>query len=204
MACCGTVHGQIASGEILVVCTSPRVLTICLRAHLQRTFFPPTFHDMDVSQRLKPGDRRIWTAMKIFVELRESTTLNIPFREASKNWQWDGLADIPKSRIREHASLHVAAGDSSSVSFLIPMIIGPDGYESQLEVHLDTIEVTSSLNDIKVISAESCRVSWSSAYILGFSLTLHRFLQRFLPPSNGMRNVNGCSPSPCGSQSFFF
>lgn len=114
---------------------------------------------MDVSQRLRPGDKRIWTAMKIFVELREETTLNVPFREPSKNWQWDGLPDIPKSRTREYASLHVTAGDSSSVSFLIPMVIGPDGYESRLEVHLDTVEVTSSLNDIKVITAESCRVS---------------------------------------------
>lgn len=101
--------------------------------------------------------------MKIFVELREETTLNLPFREASKNWQWDGIADAPKFRTREHASLHVAAGDSSSISFLIPMVIGPDGYESRLEVHLDTIEVTSSLNDIKVITAESCRVSRPSS-----------------------------------------
>jgi len=155
----GTVRGQTDSGEILVTYTAIGFLTTGRRAHLQRTFFPPTFHDMEVSQRLEPGDKRVWTAMKIFVELREQTTLNLPFREASKNWQWDGITDIPKFRIREHASLHVAAGDSSSISFLIPMIIAPDGYESRLEVHLDTIEVTSSLNDIKVITAESCRVS---------------------------------------------
>lgn len=159
MVCYGMVRGQIDRGEFLVIHILRGFLTVCQRAHLQRTFFPPTFQDMDVSQRLKPGDKRIWTAMKIFVELREETTLNIPFREASKNWQWDGLMDIPKFRIREHASLHVAAGDSSSIGFLIPMVIGPDGYESRLEVHLDTIEVTSSLNDIKVITAESCRVS---------------------------------------------
>lgn len=155
----GTVRGQTDSGEILAIHTLHGFLTISRRAHLLRTFFPPTFHDLEVSQRLKPGDKRIWTAMKIFVELREETTLNLPFREASKNWQWDGIADTPKFRIREHASLHVAAGDSSSISFLIPMVIGPDGYESRLEVHLDTIEVASSLNDIKVITAESCRVS---------------------------------------------
>jgi hypothetical protein len=99
--------------------------------------------------------------MKIFIELREETSLNIPFREASKNWQWDGRTDFPRPRTREHSSLHVAAGDSSSISYLIPLVIGPDGYESRLEVHLDTVEVTSSLNDIKLIMAESSRVSWS-------------------------------------------
>ncbi|KAF9227418.1 hypothetical protein BS17DRAFT_747957 [Gyrodon lividus] len=129
------------------------------RVHLQRTFFPPTYHDSEVSQRLKPGDKRIWTAMKIFIELREETSFNIPFREASKNWQWDGRVDFARPRMREHASLHVVAGDSSSISYLIPMVIGPDGYESRLEVHLDTVEVTSSLNDIKLITAESCRIS---------------------------------------------
>lgn len=159
---------------------------------------------MEVSQRLKPGDKRIWTAMKIFIELREKTTLNLPFREASKNWQWDGIADIPKFRIREHASLHVAAGDYSSISFLVPMVIGPDGYESRLEVHLDTIEVTSSLNDIKVITAESCRVSRPGGTSYVFGLTMYRFLQRYLLPSSGMWRVNGRFLSPCGSQSSFF
>lgn len=142
--------------------------------------------------------------MKIFVELREESTLNIPFREASKNWQWDGLTDIPKFRMREHASLHVAAGDSSSISFLIPMVIGPDGYESQLEVHLDTIEVSSSLNDIKVVTAESCRVSKLGRTCYMLSLTMYRFLQRSLPPSDGMQSANGHFRSPYDSQSFFF
>ncbi|KAG9316547.1 hypothetical protein JVU11DRAFT_2597 [Chiua virens] len=145
-------------------------------------FFPPAFHDSEVSQRLQPGDKRIWTAMKIFVELRDETTLNLPFREASKNWQWDGTADTPKFRVREHASLHVVAGDSSSISFLIPMIIGPEGYESRLEVHLDTIEVSSSLNDIKIITAESCRVSaalpaplkWNAERQWSFSVSLRQ------------------------------
>lgn len=106
--------------------------------------------------------------MKIFIELREETTLDLPFREASKNWQWDGATDLPKSRKREHALLHVVAGDSSSISFLIPMVVGPDGYESRLEVHLDTIAVTSGFNDIKVITAESCRVSWphNTSYLI--------------------------------------
>ncbi|KAF9241526.1 hypothetical protein BU15DRAFT_87119 [Melanogaster broomeanus] len=129
------------------------------RGHLQQTFFPPTYHDSVVSQRLKPGDKRIWTAMKVFIELREETALDLPFREASKDWQWDSRADFPRPRIRDHASLRITAGDSSSINYLIPMVIGPDGYESRLEVHLDTVKVTSSLNDIKLVIAESCRVS---------------------------------------------
>jgi hypothetical protein len=38
------------------------------------------------------------------------------------------------------------------------MTAGPNGYEPLLEVHLDTVTLTSSLNDIRLLSAESCRV----------------------------------------------
>jgi hypothetical protein len=41
----------------------------------------------------------------------------------------------------------------------MPMIAGPAGYESLLEVHLDSVAVTSSLNDIRLLTAESCRVN---------------------------------------------
>jgi hypothetical protein len=54
------------------------------RAELQRIFFPPTYSDAEQTRRLSPGDNRLWTAMRIFVELRGGTTLHIPFREASK------------------------------------------------------------------------------------------------------------------------
>ncbi|KAH7913899.1 hypothetical protein BJ138DRAFT_527505 [Hygrophoropsis aurantiaca] len=128
------------------------------RVHLQRAMFPPTYHDLEPSTYLKPGDKRAWTAMKVFIELRESTSLDIPFREASKNWQWDGLSNFHRRKKREPALMHLIAGDSSSISYVMPMVIGPEGYESRLEVHLDTIAVTSSLNDIKILVAESCRV----------------------------------------------
>jgi hypothetical protein len=38
------------------------------------------------------------------------------------------------------------------------MVSGPAGYEGRLEMHLDSITVTSSLNDIRLLTAESCRV----------------------------------------------
>ena len=76
-----------------------------------------------------------------------------------KNWQWDGQVDVPRPEKREHALIHVNVGDSSTISYIIPMVTGPKGYESLLEVHIDTISVTSSLNDIKLLTSESCRVS---------------------------------------------
>lgn len=129
------------------------------RTEIQKAFFPPTYQAAERTRRLEPGDKRIWTALQIFVELRNETTLHIPFREASKDWQWDGLSEVPKrSRRREPASISVTVADRSSINYLIPVVAGRSGYETVFEVHLDDISVTSSLNDIRLISAESCRV----------------------------------------------
>ena len=118
----------------------------------------------------------MWTGMKIFIELRDGVTLQLPFREASKvcdmlyfrytllilslqNWQWDDRAPArDKRKKREAAFIHLRAGDSSTISYIVPMIASAKGYLSMLEVHLDTVTVTSSLNDIRLLTAETCRV----------------------------------------------
>ena len=62
-----------------------RVLNnLCFRVILQHAFFPPTFANASPTPRLKPGDTRVWTGMKVFIELRDGVSLFIPFREASK------------------------------------------------------------------------------------------------------------------------
>ena len=115
--------------------------------------------------------------MRIFVELRGGTTLHIPFREASKvkfpleglfwvlmrfayqNWQWDGRVNVPRPRTREAASLSIRVGDDSTINYVMPMVADDEGYHPLLEVHLDSVTVSSSLNDIRVLTTESCRVS---------------------------------------------
>lgn len=54
------------------------------RAELQKAFFPSVYRNLLPTERLEPGDKRLWTAFRIFVELRVDTALHIPFREASK------------------------------------------------------------------------------------------------------------------------
>ena len=168
------------------------LLTPIARMELQRAFFPTSYRDIHPTPRLRPGDNRLWTSMKIFIEFRGGTTLNIPFREASKaglliswlhvcypyviqNWQWDGPVKLPKARKRDFASLSVKAGDDSTISYLIPMVTGPDGYKPLLEVHLDSVTVTSSLNDIRLLTAESCRVRMSLLKRVAPFSQLHRF-----------------------------
>ncbi|KAI0358672.1 hypothetical protein OH77DRAFT_1587674 [Trametes cingulata] len=129
------------------------------RVVLQHAFFPPTYVDTQPTPRLKPGDMRMWTGLKVFIELRDGVTLQLPFREPSKNWQWDGTVEVKdRPKKREAASIHVRAGDSSTISYIVPMVASSKGYISVLEVHLDTVTVSSSLNDIRLLTAETCRI----------------------------------------------
>ncbi|GLB37483.1 putative fermentation associated protein [Lyophyllum shimeji] len=129
------------------------------RVELQRIFFPSAYRDGEVTPALKPGDKRLWTDLRVFVELRDNTVLHVPFREPSKDWHWDGKLDVPqRQRVREAATIQLTVGDRSSINYCLPMVIGPSGYQPVLEVHLDTIAVTSSLNDIRLVTAESLRV----------------------------------------------
>lgn len=76
-----------------------------------------------------------------------------------QNWQWDGLSDYSRPRKREAAWLNIKAGEDSTISYTMPMVVIASTYEPLLEVHLDTIAVSTSLNDIRVLTAETCRVS---------------------------------------------
>ncbi|KAI0035556.1 hypothetical protein K488DRAFT_82999 [Vararia minispora EC-137] len=128
------------------------------RAELQRAFFPASYADTEPTERLQPGMSRVWTALRVFVELRDGTTLYVPFREPSKDWMWDGQYNGPRPRRREPASLIIKAGDDSTISYFMPTVTDEEGYRPLLEVHLDSVTVSSSLNDIRLLRAESCRI----------------------------------------------
>jgi hypothetical protein len=128
------------------------------RNELQRTFLPTLYQDSQPNVPLKPGDKRTWTALKVFIELREATTLVIPFRESSKDWQWDGKVSVERPAKREPAYLTMKVGDGSTVSYNMPMVANAKGFEPVLEVHLDSVSMSSSLNDTRFLSAESCRI----------------------------------------------
>ena len=89
-----------------------------------------------------------------------------------------------RPRKRDAASIHVRAGDNSTISYMMPMIATSRGYEPTLNVHLDTITVTSSLNDIRLITADSCVVGISGdstrPYPLYIILTIYSSRSRFI------------------------
>lgn len=99
-----------------------------------------------------------------------------------KDWQWDGLSRGPRPRRREAASLSIKAGDDSTISYLMPLVAGAEGFRPLLEVHLDSVTVSSSLNDIRLLRAESCRIQgdmhsplqWNASRVWRFGVSLRQ------------------------------
>jgi hypothetical protein len=77
----------------------------------------------------------------------------------NQDWQWDGQAEVfhPYGE-RDGASIQIRAGDNSTATYLVPMVANEDGYEASMDVHLENVSVTSSLNDIRILSARECHV----------------------------------------------
>ncbi|KAL5523541.1 hypothetical protein ACEPAG_7714 [Sanghuangporus baumii] len=153
------------------------------RIQIQRVFFPQMFRIDKPTTMLSPGDERTCTCLKLFFEFRGVTTILIPFREASKNWQWDGVVNISHLRKqREAASIQVRLGEKSTVKYIVPMIATTQGYTAELDIEMDSISVTSSLNDIRLLQAESCSVSsllpspleWNAERSWDFDISLDR------------------------------
>ncbi|RHZ51024.1 putative fermentation associated protein (Csf1) [Aspergillus thermomutatus] len=93
------------------------------RVGLQNVFFPNTYRSSQHSEPLAPGDLRRNTVFKIRLEISQETTLRIPTREPSKDWQWKGRADAirgaPKlKKQQKRRQSRPAEGDKSN--------LGPD------------------------------------------------------------------------------
>lgn len=71
------------------------------------------------------------------------------------------------------------------------MVTGPAGYEATVEVHLDTMTATSSLNDIRLVTSESCRVSAFAPQPSSHTDLLVRFAANCPRLYNGMGNALG-------------
>ncbi|KAI9746228.1 MAG: hypothetical protein M1818_000909 [Claussenomyces sp. TS43310] len=140
------------------------------RADLQRIFFPSLCKDSKPAQVLNPGQTRVATRFKLYVQLDEETVLRVPIREESKNWQWKKQADtmgdrsqdqrkrfgfgrkgkadkgIPTPEIRPFGWLDVKVAANSTISYDMDMVANLNGYSTKLELDFPQVEITTSVN----------------------------------------------------------
>ncbi|GAA6038491.1 hypothetical protein JCM8097_004593 [Rhodosporidiobolus ruineniae] len=130
------------------------------RASLQSAFMPATYFNGLETPKLQPGDQRMHTALKVFVEFSEGATMRVPTREASKDWKYDNVdpAAYGDSVVRPYGWLDITLGPNSTLTYVLPMVATTAGYDTLLEAHLDDLNIASSVNYAPFLHAESCRV----------------------------------------------
>jgi hypothetical protein len=140
------------------------------RADIQKVFFPSLCKDATPTKKLVPGQFRVPTEFKLYIEFDEETILRVPIKEESKNWKWtkqaDNIANRPgdqkgngnKSRkrkaekgnpgqeIRPFGWLDIKVAANATVAYSMDMVAGPTGFSNKLELDLPHTEITTSVN----------------------------------------------------------
>lgn len=140
------------------------------RTDLQSMFFPSTFKDTEPAASLLPGQVRISTTFQLLIEIEDDTVLRIPTRESSKDWKWRGKAAAETmNRVKSEAKaqrsrrkkssatnsvfdsrpfgwLDICLSKDSTVTFLMDMVPGHDGYHNRVTVDLRRPEISTSVN----------------------------------------------------------
>lgn len=151
--------------------------------------------DMGSSSNFRRAEGQHYSSPSIprSVEGKSITLVSSNYLNRVQDWQWDGRVHIPgRPRKRESAVIDIMAGDRSTISYNMPMIVTQSGYESAMEVHLDDVVVTSSSNDIRLLCAESARVSIRVRFLRS-DLTHSRSELSFRHQSHGMKRGLGGS-----------
>ena len=140
------------------------------RADIQKVFFPSLCKDVSPTKKLVPGQFRVPTEFKLYIEFDEETILRVPIKEESKNWKWTKHADNlgarpgeqkrngnksrkrkadksnPGPEIRPFGWLDVKVAANATITYSMDMVAGPAGFSNKLELDLPNTEITTSVN----------------------------------------------------------
>jgi hypothetical protein len=165
------------------------------RADLQRVFFPSTCKDASVAKPLQPGAWRAPTQFELLIELEDSVTMRVPFREESKNWRWRGQEPqtnpVHRNRrdrqnnnkkdgkgegapVRPTAWLEAKVGGNSTIKYRMDMLaVSPDGFQNSLHVELSQTELRSTVNQDILWKSDAMQVSCDLTNPLSWNALRH-------------------------------
>ncbi|KAF8448340.1 hypothetical protein BGX38DRAFT_1270356 [Terfezia claveryi] len=121
------------------------------RVELQNLFFPRLYKDAVAAKPLGPGDTRQATAFRLFVELKDSIMLRVPFREESKDWKFKRRLDEGELRAFGWLDLKI---DEGTISHDMAMVASKAGYGNKLHLDFKNCEVRTSVNNGLLLKAD--------------------------------------------------
>jgi hypothetical protein len=141
------------------------------RAEIQNVFFPSSYRDAVRENPLHAGAPRQATVFKVHVEIEAETTLRVPTREDSKDWQWKGRAEavkgastVKKQKEKKHSKskksdstglgpdirpfgwFTVKVDPDSTVNYTMDMVASDSGYRNRMDLDLSGSTLLSSVN----------------------------------------------------------
>jgi hypothetical protein len=170
------------------------------RAEIQSVFFPNSYQDAVPATQLSVGSLRQSTVLSINVHIENETTLVLPTKENSKDWQWKGRAGAlrgvsgikhrrgkrstkrrkdDKDRLGPDARppgwFAISVLPNSTVSYNMDMVARMRGYHNELELDLKGTKMTTSVNHALLWSCGPQKVSCNLSNPLGWN-ALHEWI----------------------------
>ncbi|KAL2890405.1 fermentation associated protein [Ceratocystis lukuohia] len=148
------------------------------RAELQNVFFPTLCKNAIPTPAIRPGEYRVATQFRLYIQLDDNVTVRILTREDSKNWKWKGKApmptDAPKRRRRDKKDakpeaipaqtrqpgwLEFKVSPNSTINYSMDMVAGTKGYSTTVDVDFPGTEMSSSVNHQILLRSGPFKVS---------------------------------------------
>ncbi|ERF70312.1 hypothetical protein EPUS_06353 [Endocarpon pusillum Z07020] len=169
------------------------------RAEIQNIFFPSSYRDAVPADPVSVGSSRQSTIFSVHIHIENETSLRLPTRENSKDWQWKGRAgalrgasgmkqqsDKKHTRkkkdeknllgpdVRPFGWFAVSVLPNSTIAYNMGMIARKQGYHNDLELDLKGTKMTTSVNHAQLWSCGPQKISCDLSNPLGWN-TFHEW-----------------------------
>ncbi|KAK9255383.1 hypothetical protein V1507DRAFT_452406 [Lipomyces tetrasporus] len=131
------------------------------RVVLQSMFFPAAKVNSKPREKLQPGEDRIATEFKIYVEMDDSTILRIPIREPSRDVEFKRRKEEVGSTnlIRSFGWIELKMSQLSTMTYTSALVPSKSGWLNWMTADLNSLEMRSSINHDILWSAKSHKMS---------------------------------------------
>ena len=164
-----------------------------MRTDLQTVFFPSAYRDASPAAILQPGQPRLSTVFKLFVEFEQETTIMVPCRESSKDWKWrqnarapsqddrdrkgktrDGSKKnkdkiVPAGKVRPYGWIDIHVQPDSTATFSMDLVARQSGYSNRLDLDIRGPSMSSSVNHGLLLKCKTALISCDLSNPLGWN-----------------------------------
>lgn len=136
------------------------------RDSLHQLFFPRFCKDAVPQERLRPGQRRLYTKTTINIGIIGDCILRIPLREISKNKEFGELLKTSPDAIRPFGWIELKFNDGSLLSTDLGMVASRSGFLNKFSMNLLNLEIRTSVNHDILLRCEKHYINADIGYPL--------------------------------------